>query len=103
MAFSYIRKVKSERAHCAYRYQRCVFIVKRVVGASLNCIIDLRLTDDFATTLATGNEAVRMLLEASPSDITFMVFAARWDEAVRSAAAGSRNAFCQNGHIPAEK
>lgn len=61
------------------------------------------LIDDFATTLATGNEAVRMLLEASPSDITFMVFAARWDEAVRSAAAGSRNAFCHDGYIPEEK
>ena len=79
MAFSYIRKVKSERAHCAYRYQRCVFIVKRVVGASLNCIIDLRLTDDFAT----AREMRRALREAEPAEEIFLSFAARYGEAIR--------------------
>lgn len=83
MAFSYIRKVKSERAHCAYRYQRCVFIVKRVVGASLNCIIDLRLTDDFATTGATAREMRRALREAEPAEEIFLSFAARYGEAIR--------------------
>lgn len=77
MAFSYIRKVKSERAHCAYRYQRCVFIVKRVVGASLNCIIDLRLTDDFYTTGATAKECQKELMRVKPASIGFMAFAAK--------------------------
>lgn len=77
MAFSYIRKVKSERAHCAYRYQRCVFIVKRVVGASLNCIIDLRLTDDFYTTGATAMECRKVLEKSGLSGIGFMAFAAK--------------------------
>ena len=79
MAFSYIRKVKSERAHCAYRYQRCVFIVKRVVGASLNCIIDLRLTDDIFTTGATLDEAARVLKAAGASGVDFVCFAAAAD------------------------
>jgi len=69
VAFSYIRKVKSERAHCAYRYQRCVFIVKRVVGASLNCIIDLRLTDDIYTTGATADACSKVLLDAGASAV----------------------------------
>ena len=72
MAFSYIRKVKSERAHCAYRYQRCVFIVKRVVGASLNCIIDLRLTDDIYTTGSTVDEAALCLKRAGAHKIYFL-------------------------------
>lgn len=79
MAFSYIRKVKSERAHCAYRYQRCVFIVKRVVGASLNCIIDLRLTDDIYTTGATLDEAASVLKAAGAARVDFAVFAAGAD------------------------
>ncbi len=77
MAFSYIRKVKSERAHCAYRYQRCVFIVKRVVGASLNCIIDLRLTDDFFTTGSTAMECRKELLKLEPESVCFIAFAAK--------------------------
>ena len=76
MAFSYIRKVKSERAHCAYRYQRCVFIVKRVVGASLNCIIDLRLTDDIYTTGSTVDECARVLKEAGAGRVDVLTFAA---------------------------
>ena len=75
MAFSYIRKVKSERAHCAYRYQRCVFIVKRVVGASLNCIIDLRLTDDIYTTGATANACTKALFDAGASEVFFLSWA----------------------------
>ena len=72
MAFSYIRKVKSERVHCAYCYQRCVFIVKRVVGASFNCIIDLRLTDDIYTTGSTIDEIARTLKRAGAEDVYFL-------------------------------
>lgn len=79
MAFSYIRKVKSERAHCAYRYQRCVFIVKRVVGASLNCIIDLRLTDDIYTTGATIDELAVVLRDAGAARVDFLAFASGAD------------------------
>lgn len=79
MAFSYIRKVKSERAHCAYRYQRCVFIVKRVVGASLNCIIDLRLTDDIYTTGATLDACAYVLKEAGAERVDVLTFASGGD------------------------
>ena len=84
MAFSYIRKVKSERAHCAYRYQRCVFIVKRVVGASLNCIIDLRLTDDVFTTGATLEACARALKEAGAAGVDVLTFASGGDHRGRS-------------------
>ena len=50
------------------------------------------LIDDFATTLATGREAIKTLLSSKfmqPAEITFMVYAARWDDAIRASRSGT--------------
>ena len=46
------------------------------------------LLDDFATTGATGREAMRALLPARPQDVLFLSFAAKYGDAIFGEDAG---------------